>query len=77
MKECTKMAANEIETIVIARLDIFDDESQKLIRQNELIRCRDCRHNRGDNKCLHPNSIIKIPADDDYCSYAERKEQAK
>lgn len=40
-----------------------------------VVRCKECRFNRGDNKCLHPDSIIKIPADDDYCSYGVPKKK--
>lgn len=39
----------------------------------EIVLCKDCRFNTGENKCLHPDSIIRIPADDDYCSYGERR----
>ena len=39
----------------------------------EVVRCKGCRHNVGGNKCLHPNSIMDIPKDDDFCSYGERR----
>ncbi len=39
----------------------------------EVVRCRDCRYNLGENKCLYPDSIIKIPDDNDYCSYGRRR----
>lgn len=35
--------------------------------------CKECRWNRGTNKCIHPDRMIKIPEDDDFCSYGERK----
>ena len=38
-----------------------------------VVRCKDCKYNKGDNKCLNPNSIIKVPSDFDYCSYGEKK----
>ena len=38
-----------------------------------VVRCKDCKYNQGAAKCLQPGSIIKIPADDDYCSYGERR----
>lgn len=40
----------------------------------EVVRCRECRHNTGEPKCLHPDSIIKVPKDDDFCSYGEKRE---
>ena len=38
-----------------------------------VVRCKDCKYNKGDNKCLNLDSIIKVPSDDDYCSYGEKK----
>lgn len=39
-----------------------------------VVRCRDCRKfNSGAKKCLNPNSFIAVPADDDYCSYGEKR----
>lgn len=38
-----------------------------------VVRCKDCIYNQGEAKCLQPDSIIKVPADDDYCSYGKRK----
>lgn len=43
--------------------------------QPEIIRCRDCKYNTGDYKCLNPDSFFLVPADDDFCSYAERREE--
>ena len=43
--------------------------------ETEIIRCKDCKYNTTSKKCLHPDSIILIPADDDFCSYAERREE--
>ena len=42
--------------------------------QPEIIRCKDCKYNATSKKCLNPNSFFLVPADDDYCSYAERRE---
>ena len=42
--------------------------------QPEIIRCKDCKYNATSKKCLNPNSFFLVPADDDFCSYAERKE---
>jgi hypothetical protein len=41
----------------------------------EVVRCKDCKFNKGHNKCLNEHSIIDIPKDDDYCSYGERKDE--
>lgn len=43
--------------------------------ETEIIRCKDCKYNISSKKCLYPDSIILIPADDDFCSYAERREE--
>ena len=40
----------------------------------EVVRRKDCKFNKGYNKCLNEHSIIDIPNDDDYCSYGERKD---
>ena len=42
--------------------------------QPEIIRCKDCKYNATSEKCLNPNSFFLVPADDDFCSYAERRE---
>ena len=42
--------------------------------QPEIIRCKDCKYNATSKKCLNPNSFFLVPADDDFCSYAERRE---
>lgn len=36
-------------------------------------RGKDCKFNSGAKKCLNPNSFIAVPADDDYCSYGEKR----
>lgn len=38
-----------------------------------VVRCKDCKFNSGAKKCLNPNSFIAVPADDDYCSYGEKR----
>ena len=40
-----------------------------------VVRCKDCKYNRGDKKCLNPDSFFSVPADDDFCSYGARKEE--
>lgn len=43
-----------------------------------VVRCRDCKYNRhGGRKCLHPDSIMLTPDDDDFCSYGQRMEENK
>lgn len=39
----------------------------------EIVRCKDCRFNTCDHKCLYPDSIIKVPDDNDFCSYGRPK----
>jgi hypothetical protein len=39
-----------------------------------VVRCKDCKYNRGSKKCLNPDSFFAVPKDDDFCSYGERKE---
>lgn len=39
-----------------------------------VVRCRDCKYNRSERKCLHPDSIMLTPGDDDFCSYGQRME---
>lgn len=41
----------------------------------EVVRCKDCKYNRGSNKCLNPDSFFAVPKDDDFCSYGTRKEE--
>lgn len=41
--------------------------------QPEIIRCKDCKYNATSKKCLNPNSFFLVPADDDFCSRAERR----
>ena len=38
-----------------------------------VVRCKDCKYNRGSKKCLNPDSFFAMPKDDDFCSYGERK----
>ena len=42
--------------------------------QPEIIRCKDCKYNATSKKCLNPNSFFLVPADDDFCRFAERRE---
>ena len=44
--------------------------------QPEIIRCKDCKYNATSKKCLNPNSFFLVPTDDDFCSYAEKREVA-
>lgn len=40
----------------------------------EVVRCKDCKYNTSDSKCINPKSFFLIPSDDDFCSFGERKE---
>ena len=42
-----------------------------------VVRCKDCKYNRGSKKCLNSDSFFAVPKDDDFCSYGERKEGAE
>lgn len=39
-----------------------------------VVRCKNCKYNRGSKKCLNPDSFFAVPKDDDFCSYGERKD---
>lgn len=39
-----------------------------------VVRCKDCKYNRGSKKCLNPDSFFVVPKDDDFCSYGEKKD---
>lgn len=38
-----------------------------------VVHCVECEFNNTENKCLYPDSIIKIPGDHDFCSYGKPK----
>ena len=49
---------------------------RKMIADGELvevIRCKDCRWNNGENYCLNDGTFFELCADDAYCSFGERK----
>ena len=50
-----------------------NDLISKAAAQPEIIRCKDCKYNATSKKCLNPHSFFLVPADDDFCSYAERR----
>lgn len=57
--------------------DSFEDIINALPpAQPEIIRCKDCKYNATSKKCLNPNSFFLVPADDDFCSHAERRTNA-
>lgn len=62
-----------IDAMFICETEEYDDAKAQG-KVFDLVRCRDCKYNKGKNKCLNEHSIIDIPKDDDYCSYGERKE---
>ena len=55
----------------------LEKEHKKLLEmqkvQPEIIRCKDCKFNQGNYKCLYSDSIIRVPNDNDFCSYGERR----
>ena len=74
--------AAAIDAIEITPFDDYGDymRARELIEalpsaQPEIIRCKDCKYNATSKKCLNPDSFFLIPADDDFCSLAERREE--
>lgn len=41
----------------------------------ELVRCKDCKFNQGNYKCLYQDSIIQVPNDNDFCSYGKKRDE--
>lgn len=58
--------AESIDDIVLGRYTISD---------TPLIECKNCKYNATSKKCLNPDSFFLVPADDDFCSRAERREE--
>lgn len=58
--------------------EMIDNALKKMEEANpnlvEVVFCKDCEYNRGEKKCLHPSSIIMVPADYDYCSYGKPRQ---
>ena len=55
-------------------IELVDDIPAADVKEVTL--CKNCKYNTDDNKCLNPDSFIVVPADDDFCSYGKRKEEA-
>ena len=53
--------------------DVYEGLDELPTIESEIIRCKDCKFNSGSKKCLHPDSFFLVPADNDFCSYAERR----
>lgn len=68
----TVLVKGEVKTERIALLQEIDEIPAANVR--EVVFCKDCKFNSGAKKCLNPNSFITVPADDDYCSYGEKRE---
>ena len=41
----------------------------------EIIKCKDCKYNTSSHKCINPDSFFLVPKDEDFCSYAKRREE--
>nr|DAG32402.1 MAG TPA: hypothetical protein [Caudoviricetes sp.] len=65
------LVKGEVKTERIAMLREIDEIPAADVR--EVVLCKDCKFNSGAKKCLNPNSFIAVPADDDYCSYGEKR----
>lgn len=42
-----------------------------------VVRCGECKYNRGKRKCLRPDTVMITPDDNDFCSYGQRMEENK
>lgn len=65
------LVKGEVRTERVALLREIDEIPKANVR--EVVLCKDCKFNSGAKKCLNPDSVLAVPADDDFCSYGERK----
>ena len=63
----------EYEQSVIDAVDVILNTARRTA-QPDIIRCKDCKYNTTSKKCLNPNSFFLVPSDDDFCSFAEKRE---
>ena len=63
----------EYEQSVIDAVDVILNTARRTA-QPDIIRCKDCKYNATSKKCLNPNSFFLVPSDDDFCSFAEKRE---
>lgn len=54
---------------------IYEKEGTLLKPKEEIIRCKDCKFNKGKHKCFNPNSVAIFPSENDFCSYGKPKEE--
>lgn len=59
---------NHSRPLALAYLALTED-----VDSVSVVRCKDCKYNRGSGKCLNPDSFFAVPKDNDFCSYGERK----
>ena len=53
-------------------LDMYDNSSRDVV---PVVRCKDCRYYDAENhNCLDEMAYARIWDEDDYCSFAERRE---
>lgn len=69
MSRASRMIIEELQEKVEKSLSAMQLPSA----QPEIIRCKDCKHTDEDGVCQHSMGLV-IQDDDDYCSYAERRE---
>lgn len=53
-----------------------ESDFRKMIADGELVevvRCKECRWNNGENYCLNEKTFFELCADDAYCSFGERR----
>ena len=39
-----------------------------------VVRCKDCKYNRGDNYCLNEDTFFELCSDNSYCSFGKRRD---
>lgn len=52
------------------------DTAISVLKQPEIVRCKDCRYTDEDGVCQSSKGLA-IQDDDDYCSHAERRTDAE
>ena len=72
-------AIKEVIEAVGAYVNKVAESEEEALEQESIIRCKDCKHwhewENGTGSC-HRSGIMWVGSDyDDYCSFAERKEQ--
>lgn len=63
-------------TKAVLKLAIQTADGQPTVDAVEVIRCKDCRYYDAENhNCLDELGYARVWEEDDYCSFAERREE--